>query len=73
MTKLPDGVNVDLLKVTYYQEADSCQDGDKIQTLTVETRDAGGGKFMVIKTERWAIDKIDDLIKTLNHFRNLGK
>jgi len=46
--------------VVYEQEKDCC-DGDSMycQTLTVQTQDGGGGNFIVLKTDRWAIDKDD--------------
>ncbi|WP_020474526.1 hypothetical protein [Zavarzinella formosa] len=45
--------------VCFTQEADSCSEG--IQALDVSMEDAGAGKFFVIKTDRWAFDKIEDL------------
>lgn len=41
----------------YMQDADSCD--DQPQTLTVEVDDAGGGPYLVLKTQRWAIDPDD--------------
>ena len=63
----PKKVGVTEVTVSY------CQDGDSnsgaFQLLEVKTEDAGGGSFFVIKTERWAFDKIDDLINILNDFK----
>lgn len=33
-----------------------------IQMLTMQTQDGGGGNYVVISTERWAIDR-DDIDK----------
>jgi hypothetical protein len=55
-----DMVTLETLVATYYQEADSCQEhSDEGQTLTLRTDDAGGGKFLLISTDRWAIDADD--------------
>lgn len=45
---------------TFEQDKDCC-DGvsDIIQLLTVQTQDGGGGNFIVLSTERWAIDRND--------------
>jgi hypothetical protein len=68
-----EGVTEEKRTVKLYQEEDSCQDTVKHgtgQKLTLTTRDAGGGKFLVIKTKRWAIDSssIDDFAKILKDF-----
>lgn len=44
---------------TFLQNADSCQEGDLPQQLTVSTEDAGGGPYLVLSTERWALDPGD--------------
>lgn len=54
----------------YSQESDSCADSDVLQFLHIKTQDAGDGKYFVIETERWAFDKIEDLIKVLRDFEN---
>jgi hypothetical protein len=48
--------------ITYEQEPDCC-DGtsDYAQHLMVTTQDGGGGAYIILQTERWAIDR-DDLI-----------
>jgi hypothetical protein len=60
---------IEEVKVTYTQESDSCQSGNSGQLLEVFTNDAGAGKYIVFKTERWAIDSIDELVEILNHFK----
>lgn len=56
---LPKGVSVleQSASVVLTQEADGCSSGD--QVLTINTADAGGGNYIVLETERWAIDKED--------------
>jgi hypothetical protein len=60
---------VEEMQVTYTQENDSCDSSSFPQQLELSTDDAGGGKFIVIKTERWAIDSIDELVEILNDFK----
>jgi hypothetical protein len=52
-----EGVKVYDTAYTFSQEADTWQeDSDNGQDLKVETRDSGGGSYIVISTDRWAID-----------------
>lgn len=45
---------------TFEQEVDCCGPSDrKTLELTVETCDGGGGPYVVLSTERWAIDPND--------------
>jgi hypothetical protein len=58
------------MSVTYTQESDGCSpDSNSFQELEIFTEDAGSGKYMVLKTERWAIDSIDEMIEILNDFK----
>ena len=44
-------------KYTYTQDVDSLATYDAaLQGLTVDVVDAGGGYYLVLKTDRWAID-----------------
>ena len=56
-------------KLTFAQESDRCESRDDGQFLTIRTEDAGGGDFFIIKTKRWAINNIDEMIETLNQFK----
>lgn len=51
---------------TYTQDMDCCGLG-YINQLTVETENGGGGWFLILKTERWALDadEIDTFAATL--------
>jgi len=49
----------------FEQESDSMSlDNEGFQTLTISTEDAGGGPYLVIETERWAIDisELDEFV-----------
>ena len=48
------------------QEADDNSSG--VQLLEISTEDAGGGVYYILKTERWAFDNLNDLIKVLQDF-----
>lgn len=52
----------------FYQEPDSCDKVEaKGQNLKIETNDAGAGPYLVLQTERWAInpEDVDDFAKLL--------
>ena len=52
-------------KDVYIQPSDCCQSGSMEQQLTVSTQDGGGGAFLVIETERWALDDVDEFCALL--------
>ena len=53
------------------QPEDCCgRTGNTHQFLEIETADGGGGPYLVIKTERWAIDE-DGIEELLARFRRL--
>jgi hypothetical protein len=76
---VPDNSTGDILlesmKVEYMQELDSCQSTSEypigIQCLTIETDNAGGGKFLRIHTGEagWSINDIEELVNILKDFR----
>ena len=51
--------------ITYTQENDCCDPSELGQQLILKTQDGGGGSYVVIETERWAIDDIDEFCKAL--------
>ena len=55
---------------TFTQDADSCSVGDG-QQLEVTVEDAGGGKYLVIKTDRWAVDSVADFTALLDRIVKL--
>lgn len=60
-------IHIEKMKVDYSQKCD--QTSEHWQVLSIETEDNGGGAYFVIKTERWAFDKIQELIDTLEDFK----
>jgi hypothetical protein len=55
------------LELTFTQEADCCSNEE--QFLTIKTDNGGGGDFYVLETKRWSFDTIEELIETLNSFK----
>jgi hypothetical protein len=52
----------------FTEEVDSCgQSSGGCNLLEVEIVDAGGGPYLVIKTERWAIEDPEELRAMLAH------
>ena len=52
--------NIESVRVEYSQDQDSCAGSrDPLQLLDIECINAGGGHYLVIETERWAIDETD--------------
>lgn len=62
-------VEVSQASITYIQEPDNCSSAEEYQRLKIHIEDAGGGKFIVLNTDRWAIDSIDDFITILQDFK----
>jgi hypothetical protein len=60
---------VDNVRVTYLQEADCVSDKDEPQILRIYTENNGIARFIVLETERWAIDDIENLVEILNDFK----
>jgi hypothetical protein len=53
--------------LTRYSQQDD--DSDGYQDIEFSTGDKGGGKYFIIKTERWAFDTIDEFIQLLQDFK----
>jgi hypothetical protein len=47
--------------IVYEQVNDACDRSDLGQDLTVSVNDAGGGPYIVIQTDRWAIGESSDI------------
>jgi hypothetical protein len=56
-------------KMTFSQDNDSAESDDIGQFLTIRTEQAGGGNYFIIKTKRWAVNNIDEMIQTLTIFK----
>lgn len=65
---------LDEISCTYIQEPDCTESrDDEPQTITLSSRDGGGGKFIHIKTNGWSIcgDNLeDDLIPLIKDFKH---
>jgi len=58
--KPPEGIKLTGIQVTFSQENDSCSPTSEFgQDLTLLVEDAGGGPYIVMSTERWAINEED--------------
>lgn len=62
-------VGVDDVSITYLQNGDCEDEKDNVQSLTVSTQNNGVARFITFKTERWAINDIDELIEIINDFK----
>ena len=67
-------VFLDEISCTYIQEPDCTEDRDgEFQSITLSSRDGGGGKFIHIKTNGWSIngDNLEeDLIPLIKDFKH---
>jgi hypothetical protein len=72
---LPDNVKISDCSLSFYQDSDSCQNDDNGQELSVKTEDNGAGKYLIVKTERWAIDgdEIDQFASIFKQIINLAE
>lgn len=64
-----DIVAVDTVKIEYMQTADCNSHPDAFQHLNISAENNGMARFLVLKTSRWAISDIDDIIKVLQDFK----
>jgi hypothetical protein len=60
------------IKITVSQPEDCCgsPDADE-QYLAIETADGGGGKYIVIQTDRWALDSDSDIDALAAHLKEI--
>lgn len=67
-----DQVLLDSITCTYIQNPDNTESRDDVvcQELILSTRDAGGGKYINIKTNSWSINSPEDFLTILNDFKN---
>jgi len=54
---LPDDIRIEGVRVSLGQNNDSCDEGNLGQEMIITINDAGGGKYPVIETSRWAFDE----------------
>jgi len=67
--QLPSGeeIAIESASISYSQQCDDNFDG--FQDLIVSTEEQGGGKYFVIKTERWAFNNIEEFVELLEDFK----
>jgi len=41
------------------QDRDTCDDGPETQEIRIVTEDGGGGPYLVVSTDRWAMNLMD--------------
>ena len=71
MTKKLTHAELENLKATYVQECD--QDREGFQDLQIWLDTQGAGKYFVLKTKRWAMDDIEELIDILKDYKSRCK
>ena len=64
-------VKLDELKATYIQQCD--QNREDFQELQIWLDSQGAGKYFVLKTKRWAMDDIQELIDVLKDFKRRAR
>ena len=74
MKKNIDGVSIGEMTIEYIQDKDSCDISDlEEQAIKIGLQNAGAGnKFFIIKTERWAFNKVEDFITLLKTFESIA-
>tara|TARA_Y100000310_G_C20597004_1_gene771032 strand:+ start:712 stop:1029 length:318 start_codon:yes stop_codon:yes gene_type:complete len=64
-------VTLSEVKMIFSQEEDTAGRANELgQDLIIKMIDSGGGHYFVIETERWAIDKPEDLAKLLAYSKS---
>lgn len=69
---MTDLVTMSEVAVTLRQDEDCCGRLDhQDQEIRVETHDGGGGAYLVIATQRWAIDDVEAFAAQLERVLNM--
>lgn len=63
----------DSTEIKYVQKGDCCQNGDDYQELSICIADGGGGPYLLLKTNRWAISNLSELANIINDFNEKTK
>lgn len=68
----PEGrqILVEKISVNYLQPNDSTESDEEGQSIELETRNAGGGIFIHMKTNGWSIDSEEELLELVKDFKN---
>ena len=74
MNRDTEGPTLEKLVVTLVQYEDSSGRSDvDHQAITIEVTDAGAGPYLVISTERWAIDDPVEFERQLSEIMDLAR
>ncbi len=66
------GVRLSEVSFSFNQDSDTNQSDDIGQEIEITTHDSGGGVYIVIKTDRWAMD-VDDIDKFCETLKKIVK
>jgi hypothetical protein len=66
------GVRLSEVSFSFNQDSDTNQSDDIGQEIEITTQDSGGGAYIVIKTDRWAMD-VDDIDKFCETLKKIVK
>lgn len=63
---------IEQLSAEYTQEADAAASlhNSDINQIKIFTQDAGGKPYLIIQTERWAFDNVEEFIDLLRDFES---
>ena len=62
---LSKGCRIEECSFIIGQDNDSNDESDLGQTLDISITNAGAGNYLILKTDRWAIDDVDDFCDML--------
>lgn len=66
----PNEIGIESVKIIYHQEPDTNSNSDEWQFLEISTDTADGTEFYFnLKTDRWSINDVDELITVLEDFK----
>lgn len=65
MPESPAAPEIVTVSATFMQDPDTAQENDLQQELHIEVVDSGAGHYVVIRTDRWAMDTPEDLVKLI--------
>ena len=73
MCNVRGDVQIFRFSAEYVQDVDSCSEESVIHQMDLKTEDAGGGRYYVMSTPRWAFESIDEIVSILEDFIDRAK
>ena len=64
-----DVISIDEASITYLQGPDNNSASDEEQAITISADNNGVARYISIKTDRWSINDVDDLVAIINDFK----